>query len=135
MIRLAGPVLAAALALAAAGCYESSGAGGSAEPAAPPPAETAPATTEEPPATTAAAAGDARAGKAVFLANCAACHTLAAAGATGTVGPNLDDAKPPLDLVLNRVRVGGGAMPPFEGTLSEEQIQDVAAFVSSSAGT
>ena len=75
------------------------------------------------------------AGKVVFLANCAACHTLAAAAATGTVGPNLDDAKPSLDLVLNRVQAGGGAMPSFEGVLSDQQIQDVAAFVAASAGT
>ena len=38
--------------------------------------------------------GDPVAGKAVFAANgCASCHTLAAAGATGNVGPNLDQAK------------------------------------------
>src|SRR5262249_49429568 len=36
--------------------------------------------------------GDPAAGKTVFTgtAGCAGCHTLAAAGATGTVGPNLD---------------------------------------------
>jgi plastocyanin len=31
-------------------------------------------------------------GKQLFVAKCAACHTLAHANATGTVGPNLDDA-------------------------------------------
>jgi cytochrome c551/c552 len=37
--------------------------------------------------------GDANAGKAVFAsAGCAGCHTLAQAGATGAVGPNLDTA-------------------------------------------
>ena len=41
------------------------------------------------------AAGDAAAGKEVFAsAGCAGCHTLADAGSTGTVGPNLDEAKP-----------------------------------------
>ncbi|HEX2587252.1 MAG TPA: cytochrome c [Gaiellales bacterium] len=40
-----------------------------------------------------AVAGDANAGKAVFAsAGCSGCHTLAQAGATGTVGPNLDTA-------------------------------------------
>jgi mono/diheme cytochrome c family protein len=29
--------------------------------------------------------------KAVFTQDCSSCHTLAAAGATGTVGPNLDN--------------------------------------------
>jgi mono/diheme cytochrome c family protein len=32
------------------------------------------------------------------------------------------------------VRNGGGAMPPFEGQLSEEEIQNVAAFVVASQG-
>jgi mono/diheme cytochrome c family protein len=68
-------------------------------------------------------------------AGCTACHTLADAGSTGTVGPNLDQAKPPASLVVDRVTHGKGAMPSFEGQLSETQIQDVAAYVSSAAGT
>ena len=92
---------------------------------------TEPATTTEP-----AAAGDATAGKQVFTsAGCEACHTLADAGAAGTVGPNLDEARPPASLVVDRVTHGKGAMPSFEGRLSETQIQDVAAYVSSVAGT
>lgn len=31
-------------------------------------------------------------GQSLFVKNCAACHTLANAGTSGTVGPNLDDA-------------------------------------------
>jgi mono/diheme cytochrome c family protein len=31
-------------------------------------------------------------GKQLFVAKCAACHTLAHANSTGTIGPNLDDA-------------------------------------------
>ena len=74
--------------------------------------------------------GDAAAGKEVFeSAGCASCHTLADAGATGTVGPNLDEAKPPAELVVDRVTNGMGAMPPFSGQLSAEQIDDVAAYV------
>jgi mono/diheme cytochrome c family protein len=80
-------------------------------------------------------AGDAAAGKQVFeTAGCKGCHTLADAGATGTVGPNLDDAKPDEALVVQRVTNGMGAMPPFKGQLSDKQIQDVAAYVSSVAG-
>jgi mono/diheme cytochrome c family protein len=82
--------------------------------------------------TTAAAApqGDPVAGKAVFAnAGCGACHTLKAAGATGTVGPNLDQLKPTYDKILHQVEVGGGPMPAFKGSLSTKQIQDVAAFV------
>ena len=82
-----------------------------------------------------AATGDAAAGKAVFTsAGCISCHTLADAGATGTVGPNLDEAKPPAELVVERATNGKGVMPSFKGQLSEQQIQDVAAYVSSVAG-
>jgi mono/diheme cytochrome c family protein len=81
------------------------------------------------------AKGDAAAGKQVFeTAGCNSCHTLADAGATGTVGPNLDDAKPSADLVVDRVTNGKGVMPAFSGQLSAKQIADVAAYVSSAAG-
>ncbi|MGZ4353939.1 MAG: c-type cytochrome, partial [Gaiellaceae bacterium] len=74
--------------------------------------------------------GDPVAGKAVFAsAGCGNCHTLSAAGANGTVGPNLDQKKPPLALVLLRVTQGKGAMPSFKGQLTPQQIKDVAAFV------
>ena len=81
--------------------------------------------------------GDAAAGKEVFLGSsgCGTCHTLSDAGTSGTVGPNLDDAQPSHDLVVDRVTNGQGAMPSFSSTLSEEQIQDVAAYVSSVAGS
>jgi mono/diheme cytochrome c family protein len=85
--------------------------------------------------TTTAAQGDAAAGKAVFeSAGCAGCHTMKAAGASGSIGPNLDDLKPSYDTVVHQVEVGGGAMPAFKGQLSDKQIQDVAAYVSSVAG-
>ena len=67
-------------------------------------------------------------------AGCGSCHALAAANASGTVGPNLDEAKPDKALVVDRVTNGAGAMPSFKDQLSEEQIQAVADFVSSSAG-
>jgi len=81
--------------------------------------------------------GDAEAGKEVFLGSsgCGTCHTLSDAGTSGTVGPNLDDAQPSHDLVVDRVTNGQGAMPSFSSTLSDEQIQDVAAYVSSAAGS
>ena len=81
-----------------------------------------------------AGGGQAADGKGIFTENCAGCHTLADAGTTGTVGPNLDQAKPPKDLVVDRVTNGKGAMPPFKGTLSDAQIQAVADYVSSAAG-
>jgi cbb3-type cytochrome c oxidase subunit III len=78
--------------------------------------------------------GQAADGKEIFTANCAACHTLADAGTTGTIGPNLDQSQPPKALVVDRVTNGMGAMPPFKGTLTDAQIEAVADYVSSSAG-
>ncbi len=73
-------------------------------------------------------------GQRVFAsAGCGACHTLADAGATGTVGPSLDSAKPSASLVADRVRNGQGAMPAFDGRLTDEQIDAVAAYVSGAA--
>ena len=67
-------------------------------------------------------------------AGCGSCHTLAAAGTTGTIGPNLDDAQPNKALVVDRVTNGQGAMPSFSDRLSQEQIDAVATYVSESAG-
>jgi mono/diheme cytochrome c family protein len=74
--------------------------------------------------------GDPAAGKKVFLsAGCTGCHTLKDAGSSGTVGPNLDNAKPPTALVVDRVTNGKGGMPSFKGQLNAQQIADVAAYV------
>ena len=67
-------------------------------------------------------------------AGCASCHTLKDASATGTVGPNLDDAKPSQDKVVERVTNGKGVMPSFKGQLTPQQIAAVAAYVSTVAG-
>ena len=78
---------------------------------------------------------NAKDGKSIFAAaGCGSCHTLAAAGASGTVGPNLDDAKPSAELAIERVTNGSGVMPSFKGQLTEEQIRTVAEYVSQSAG-
>jgi cytochrome c oxidase subunit 1 len=87
-----------------------------------------------PPTTTTAGGGAVARGKTVFAsAGCGGCHTLKAAGATGTVGPNLDQAHPSVALVRDRVTHGKGAMPSFAGQLSKQQIDDVAAFVAASS--
>jgi mono/diheme cytochrome c family protein len=84
------------------------------------------------------ATGDPVNGKVVFTdtanPSCASCHTLADAGATGTVGPNLDELKPSFDRVKAQVENGGAIMPAFKGKLSDQEINDVAAYVSSVAG-
>ena len=93
-------------------------------------------TTETTETTPAAPKGDPVAGKAIFLgpSGCTGCHTLADAGSTGNVGPNLDDAQPSFDLAYDRVTNGQGGMPSFGTSLTDQQRADVAAYVSSVAG-
>ena len=80
--------------------------------------------------------GDPAKGKELFAAQgCGSCHTLSDAGASGTVGPNLDEAKPSFDHVVEMVTNGSGVMPSFKDKLSEQEINDVAAYVSSTAGS
>lgn len=73
-------------------------------------------------------------GKTIFTSQCASCHTLAAANAKGTVGPNLDQLKPSEAIVERQVTNGGAVMPAFKGRLTAEQITAVAKYVSSVAG-
>ena len=81
------------------------GGGGETTPAETTPTETAGETTGKTPDPGVDA--DVVAGKEVFAtAGCEGCHTLADAGAKGNVGPNLDDAKPSLALVVDRVTNG-----------------------------
>ena len=81
--------------------------------------------------------GDAAAGKQVFLgaSACGGCHTLADAGTSGAVGPNLDESQPDFELAVDRVTNGQGGMPSFSSTLNEQQIADVSEYVSSVAGS
>ena len=124
--RIALLVLVGALALVAAGCGGDDNSSGA--------EETAPATTETTGGDTGGESGDAANGKTVFAsAGCGGCHTFEAAGSSGSVGPNLDDASPSFDAVVTQVTNGGGAMPAFGDELSEQEIRDVAAFVSGSS--
>jgi heme/copper-type cytochrome/quinol oxidase subunit 2 len=79
-----------------------------------------------------AAAGgapDAAAGKEVFATNCAACHGETGHGGAG--GPDLTTMPKAQEQASAEEQVtdGGGGMPPFKGTLSEEEISNVAAYV------
>ena len=67
--------------------------------------------------------------KLLFESNCGSCHTLADAGTTGKVGPNLDQAKPSLQKATTQITNGGGGMPAFKGQLTEEQIKTLAQYV------
>jgi len=93
--------------------------------AAPPPPVTKPPATEP-------LGGDPVDGASVFAsAGCTSCHTLAAAGSTGTIGPDLDSIANELTqaLIVNQVTNGGQTMPSFAQSLTPTQINDVAAYV------
>jgi mono/diheme cytochrome c family protein len=73
--------------------------------------------------------GNAELGAAVFGENCSTCH--GATGLGGNGGPDLTTM--PLaqseEGAIQQVTNGGGGMPAFEGVLSEEEIENVAAYV------
>lgn len=85
--------------------------------------------------------GDPAVGEAAFAsAGCGSCHTFEAAGATGTVGPNLDESLQGKDAEYVRRAIlepdaevaegyQPGVMPSFEGQLSEEQVDGLVAFL------
>jgi mono/diheme cytochrome c family protein len=91
------------------------------------------------------------AGKKAFADNgCSSCHTLAAAGASGTVGPDLDklktyaaNAKMPLDSFIHQSIVDPeayiekgypkGVMPSNFGSLPKSTIDALVAFLAASA--
>jgi cbb3-type cytochrome c oxidase subunit III len=72
--------------------------------------------------------------KQFFVQSCGSCHTLADTGTTGTIGPNLDQLKPPLDAAIEQITNGGGGMPAFKDQLSEEQIRALAEYVVKATG-
>jgi cbb3-type cytochrome c oxidase subunit III len=101
---------------------------------------------------------DTQSGSTLFSQYCGACHTLQAAGTTGTIGPNLDNAfaadvaqgykqSSIENLVLDQIRLGSGQVAtyttnkkftvqqPMPANLVKGQDAiDVAAYVASVAG-
>ena len=88
--------------------------------------------------------GKPKAGKAIFISTCGACHTLKAAGTPGTLGPNLDTAAKPLTeaLIIKAITNGGSSimtkaaiakytttMTPYKGALTPTVINNIAAFI------
>lgn len=73
-------------------------------------------------------------GKLIFQKKCASCHTLKDAGATGTIGPNLDQLMPAFAIAQKQVTNGGRVMPAFKDVLSKAQIDAVAKYVATRAG-
>jgi mono/diheme cytochrome c family protein len=68
-------------------------------------------------------------------AGCGNCHTMRAANAKGTIGPDLDQLRPNEQKVVKQVTNGGNGMPAFKDKLTPTEIQQVAAFVATAAGT
>ena len=67
--------------------------------------------------------------KSIFQASCGSCHALEDAGTAGTIGPNLDDAKPTLEDAIEQIAEGGDGMPAFKDQLSEQQILALAEYL------
>ena len=84
-------------------------------------------------------AQDGKEGERIFMElaqpPCKLCHTLAAAGAEGEIGPDLDELKPTRERV--RMAVEGGILPtpPFGETLTREQIEAVSRYVADAVGS
>ncbi len=77
-------------------------------------------------------------GRALFAGGaqpaCAICHTLADAGAQGTVGPSLDEVRPDAARVERALREGFGAMPSYAESLSAAQRRTLAEYVAAASG-
>jgi mono/diheme cytochrome c family protein len=77
-----------------------------------------------------ASTADADAARDMFHSwSCSACHALADAGASGGVGPTLDNPKLTRDLIIDRIANGQGAMPSFGGQISDEEIAQLADYI------
>ena len=81
--------------------------------------------------------------KDLFANSCGSCHTLAAAGADGVVGPNLDQLLAPggnatyegsYNRALGAITCGFGAGRMPAGILQGENAQEVSVFVGAYAG-
>lgn len=79
-----------------------------------------------------AGGGGAADGEQLFSSRCGSCHTLAAAGTDGSVGPNLDELEPDAARVLNAIETAPGVMP--EGLAEGAEAQAIADYVAGAAG-
>jgi cytochrome c6 len=61
--------------------------------------------------------------------SCSACHTLTDAGASGAVGPTLDNPGLSRDAIVSRINMGGGPMPAFAGQIPDADIGKLADYI------
>ena len=75
-------------------------------------------------------------GRELFGRRCSQCHTLSASNAVAQVGPNLDQLRPPKELVLDAIEKGRsrGSGQMAAGLYSGEDAEDVAAYVAKAVG-
>jgi len=75
-------------------------------------------------------------GRVLFAARCANCHTLKASNAVAQVGPNLDDLRPPKNLVLDAIHNGRarGNGNMAADLVEGEDAEDVAEYVAKAVG-
>jgi mono/diheme cytochrome c family protein len=75
-------------------------------------------------------------GRELFGRRCAQCHTLTASKAVAQVGPNLDQLRPPKELVLDAIEKGRsrGSGQMAAGLYTGEDAEDVAAYVAKAVG-
>jgi cytochrome c len=82
------------------------------------------------------ASGDVAAGKDIFEAKCAVCHNADSAekkigpGLKGVKDGKLPSGKPAThDVMLEQLNTGGGAMPPYKDLLTDDEKNNVIAYV------
>jgi mono/diheme cytochrome c family protein len=81
--------------------------------------------------------GNEKRGRTLFGEQCGVCHTLSEANADGQVGPNLDQLKPNVGLVINALQLGrqrGNGTMPANILPDQDDQNDVALFVAKVAG-
>ncbi|WP_183030116.1 c-type cytochrome [Altericroceibacterium spongiae] len=61
--------------------------------------------------------------------SCGACHLMKDAGGTGRAGPSLDTGSRSVKFIASRIANGQGAMPPFSGSLTDEEIDILAHYI------
>lgn len=80
--------------------------------------------------------GNVKVGRSLFKAQaCGSCHNLAAAGVFdgSDVGPDLDTTTKTYAQMIKQITNGGPGMTPYDKVLTTAQIQDLAAFIYTSA--
>lgn len=130
-MRLIRPTALATLTLVASACTPTDVAEGGPASAPAPAAEAVPAPAPVAEPAPAAAVVDQAAGQALFNDwSCGTCHTLAAAGGTGGVGPSFDgNAKLTVDYAKGLITNGQGAMPAFGGQMTDAEIATIASYI------